>query len=128
MSGLDSLVTRTKKLDSHFHEPFKTFGCDIERITFEDVLRELEEQFEQIVQFKNAWIDCKEIIATLESALSSARWKLDRVKELINKSHCIQKKVLDYTRLLLETQNNEDRELLAQRIGDVAKNYLIFIY
>ena len=120
LGELDWLVKSTKRLDSHFKEPFKTFGCDIEEIAFNDVLEECDQQFEEIIKLKNSWHDNEEIVAVFESALKCARWQLARLRELIDKRQCKQRKVVDYTRFLLESNDNEGRELLEIYIRDIA--------
>lgn len=120
LGELDWLVKSTKRLDSHFKEPFKTFGCDIEEITFNDVLEECDQQFEEIVQLKNSWRDNEEIVAVFESALKCARWHLAKLKESVDKRQCKQKKVFDYARFLLESNDKEGRERIEMDIGDIA--------
>ena len=52
LGELDWLVKSTKRLDSHFKEPFKTFGCDIEEIAFNDVWRSVISNLKKLLSLK----------------------------------------------------------------------------
>ena len=100
----------------------KLFGCDIERITFEHIFAELDQQFEEVTYCKDSWKDETEVVAVFERRLRTARSRLALLRANVDYLGCIQKKVVELTRSLLDRKEDKNRKILMDCVLDVSSD------
>ena len=123
---IDILVRDCKKFDSRFEKAHKTFGCDLEQITFQDVCTEYETLRQKSLAYRDFWND-PEIKENFDFSLLEAQTGYEYLYPLIEK--ILHRKIFEYAKELCAEGKDQERESLRCRIIHTTSYFLdIFVY
>ena len=108
---LSTLAKNCKLFDSQFEEQFKSYSCDLEQVTFQDLCLEFESLEREMTNFRNSWPD-KKIKEEFDRSLGQARSSFDLIHKFIIQKQILHKKMFDFAKELCELQDFESMEYL----------------